>query len=331
MVGVLAELKPLLDQYYEKARQHPEIWIGSFILVAVILLILLPPWQVHSFEINNATSNATLENQYLMTLAQILGGVAVAVGIYFAWKNFRIAQENLKVSQEGQITERFTRAINQLENPKVEIRVDGIYALERILEEYDEDYWSIMEILTAYIRQHSLQDSENINPGIYKGIRNVNEQYGQILEIKHRYQVTSDIKAILNIIRRRKYTLSQEKPYGLDLRSTYLREAHLEEAHLENANFTNTFLLSSHLKKAHLADAIFAGANLIDADLREADLKKACFENAFLDHADFEGADLTGAIKLEIDQLFKVKTLRGATLDDDLRTQLDKTHSYLLR
>lgn len=40
-------------------------------------------------------------------------------------------QENLKIAQEGQITERFTRAIEQLGNPATEIRLGGIYALGR--------------------------------------------------------------------------------------------------------------------------------------------------------------------------------------------------------
>jgi hypothetical protein len=66
-----------------------------------------------------------MENSYRATLAQILGGIAVGIGIYFAWGN-------LITAREGQITERFTRAIDQLGNPSIEIRLGGIYALERI-------------------------------------------------------------------------------------------------------------------------------------------------------------------------------------------------------
>jgi hypothetical protein len=61
----------------------------------------------------------------------------------------------LQVNREGQITERFTQAIDQLGatddkgNKLFEIRLGGIYALERIARESEEDYWPIMEILTA--------------------------------------------------------------------------------------------------------------------------------------------------------------------------------------
>jgi hypothetical protein len=41
----------------------------------------------------------------------------------------------------------------------VEIRLGGIYALERITNELEKDYWSIMEVLTAYVRKNSSVDS----------------------------------------------------------------------------------------------------------------------------------------------------------------------------
>ncbi len=47
------------------------------------------------------------ENDARATLAQIIGGFAVLIGLYFAWKNITAAKE-------GQATERFTKAIEQL-------------------------------------------------------------------------------------------------------------------------------------------------------------------------------------------------------------------------
>jgi len=42
------------------------------------------------------------------------------------------------------------RAWNQLE-----LRLGGIYALERIAQESEKDYWPIMEVLTTYVREHA--------------------------------------------------------------------------------------------------------------------------------------------------------------------------------
>src|SRR5215204_7190423 len=69
--------------------------------------------------------------------------------------------EDLRQAEQGQITERFTRAIDQLGSEKLEIRLGGIYALERIARDSPEkDYSTVMEVLTAYVRQNSPQASE---------------------------------------------------------------------------------------------------------------------------------------------------------------------------
>ena len=86
-----------------------------------------------------------------------------AVGIFFTWRGqrqareaqeenqkntqaqLRHAQEELSLTRQGQITERFTRAIDQLGHARTEIRLGGIYALERIARESEEDHWPIME------------------------------------------------------------------------------------------------------------------------------------------------------------------------------------------
>ena len=49
--------------------------------------------------------------------------------------------------------ERFTRAVDQLGDEKLQIRLGGIYALERIANESEKDYWPIVKIFTAYIRE----------------------------------------------------------------------------------------------------------------------------------------------------------------------------------
>ena len=183
MVAVLVKLPSLLSEY------KLQIWIGLVILFTVISLLWYPHWQVSQFQINNATEQATLENQYRATLAQMFGGVAVAIGIYSAWKNIKLAQDtlesnqnkaqvelklaqetleynqkntqkSLEVAQEGQITERFTRAIEQLGSEKIEIRLGGIYALERISSESEKDYWPIMKILAAYVRMNASTETK---------------------------------------------------------------------------------------------------------------------------------------------------------------------------
>ena len=121
--------------------------------VVVALLWCIPPWLVERamghLDKPDAGGLATLEDTYRRTLAQILGGLVHLYGLYLTWRRVRAVEE-------GQITERFTRAIEQLgqQGPdKMAIRLGGIYALELIAKDSEKDHGPIMEVLTAYVRE----------------------------------------------------------------------------------------------------------------------------------------------------------------------------------
>jgi uncharacterized protein YjbI with pentapeptide repeats len=315
--------------------------------------------------INNVTAEATLINQFRFTLAQILGGGAVAIGIYFAWTNFIVAQETLKVAQENQITERFTRAVDQLGafdkagNPAIEIRLGGIYALERIANESKKDYWPIMEILTAYVRKNSHLSNyiekivSNNKPKLVDEI-NAQDARKLVFDSFDPQAISLDIQAILTVIGRRKNGLNNGESNRLHLRMTYLEGADLVEVHLEGAdirwaylkgaNLTKAHLMETHFEGAHLKEARLKRAHLIMAHLEEANLVGAHLEGADLQEAHLEGADLQeahlesanlfgayleGAKNLTIDQLSKVKTLYNAKLDDVLLIPLKEKYPAL--
>jgi len=333
----------------------PEVLIGFGFLLAALLLLFFPQWQVSRYKIDNTTVLATLENQYRATLAQILGGATIGIGLYFTW-------ENLVTAKEGQITERFTRAIDQLGKKQLEIKLGGIYALERISKESDEDYWPIMEIFTAYIRKNSSIENGNVNQN----------------------KVSLDIQAILTVIGRRKYSFNNGEIKVLDLQKTCLQHVSLFKANLEGANFEGTYLQGADLEvailfnvnlkgailiesklegtvlfgasleraslkranlkradlkktnfiEANLEEANLEGANLEGANLKRANLERVNFEGANLEGANLEGANLEGAnlervYYISCDQLSKVKTLYNADLDDELKTQLRTKYPYL--
>ena len=103
------------------------------------------------------------------TLAQIIGGLFVIGSLFSTAKTLQVSQQQaaatakqadttadrLQVAREGQITDRFTKAIEQLGNEKLEVRLGGIYSLERIAKESLEDHWPIVEVLTTFVREHA--------------------------------------------------------------------------------------------------------------------------------------------------------------------------------
>jgi hypothetical protein len=129
--------------------------IAIFAACVILTLWWVPKEQVAPLRVAKVEPKEVFkaENDARVTLAQILGGFAVLIGLYFAWRNIAATNNNLELAKEAQITERFTKAIDQLGSPQLELRLGGIYALERIARDSEKDHWPIMEILTAYVRE----------------------------------------------------------------------------------------------------------------------------------------------------------------------------------
>ena len=242
-----------------------------------------------------------------------MAGILAIIGIYMAHRRIRALERQVLVAQEGQITERFTRAIEQLGSDKMAIRLGGIYALERIANDSDKDYWPIMETLTAYVRERApwrKPPPDSNEPMLGK------EPSSLTPEIE--FKTATDIQAVLTVLGRRKYSYGQGEKESLDLSETDLRWANLGTAHLERAdlwraNLEGAVLREAHLEGADLRDARLEGADLTKAHLEDAELidaelggcilMGAYLEGAILVDAYLMGVDLTGAEGLTRDQL----------------------------
>jgi hypothetical protein len=260
-----SRIKTAIDVTKAKAKRFADeaAWIFGKrtvrVLAAVVLFVVVVALLAVFLNWYVAPSKPSEKKDLVLGMAQILAGTALLSGLYFTWRT-------LQVNREGQITERFTRAIDQLGktdengNKLLEIRLGGIYALERIARESEEDHWPIMEVLTAYVRQHAPWRSDE-------------EQYGEGTEVAP----DLDIQAILTVLQRRTGAFGHGEPEGLDLQKTNLRGANLQGANLRGANLYEADLEGALLSEVHLE-----GATLTQAYLRNANLFQAHLEEAHL-------------------------------------------------
>ena len=294
-----------LGAWQATLKKHAELVIVGLVLIAVLTLATIfwawPSWQtIRGIPI--IEDRVRLKTELVKTLAQIALGGLVLGTLWVARQRVIAAVQAVEVAREGQITERFTRATEQLGNQdSTAIRLGGIYALERIAKDSPKDHWQVMEVLTAYMRESKwlleLPDGANA----YR-------------------RVPTDIQAILNVLRRRnieyespehKLDLSGANLMGADLGHINLQGANLFETSLQEANLIGASLTQTNLRHTNLFHA-----NLTDADLREAylgevhpkqeltpasslscaSLKGANLRDAKLEIVDFGGADLQGAI-----------------------------------
>lgn len=236
--------------------------IAAVVLGLAIVYVLFVPvadWLAHH-DIGSATGSLqeTAVDNARGRLLTLGAGLLAAGALLFTARSFGL-------SREGQVTERYTKAIEQLGSEKLDVRIGGIYALERIALDSARDHPTIIEVLTTFIREHSREAWE---PADYNGP----------LE----YQPPRpDIQAATTVIARR--------DHRRDIRHLDLAGANLNYAKLTRINFAH-----ANLSRAKLHDAKVSLADLTGADLTGADLTNATFIIACLSGADLTEANLTG-------------------------------------
>jgi hypothetical protein len=86
-----------------------------------------------------------------------LGGLAITARTYRLGHQAHILTERLGqqahiLTEQRQITDRYTKAIEQLGSGKLHVRLGGIYALERIAVDSARDHPTVVEVLSALLR-----------------------------------------------------------------------------------------------------------------------------------------------------------------------------------
>ncbi|MFI1195547.1 pentapeptide repeat-containing protein [Micromonospora sp. NPDC020750] len=286
----------------------------------------------------------------------ILSVLFVAIGLYITNEANRQTseanREQQRLTAQGQITDRFTRAVEQLGQPgteKVDVRLGAIYALERIMRDSAEDQPAVVDILAAFIRVHAPAPSQARSaPATTRPTERVPSH------------PPVDIQAALTVLGRRDITRDgsdldgreadrpvgwtaapgaapQRRPDVLDLSNTNLAGADLAGgnlagadlagANLAGADVAGGNLAGANLIRANLAGADLAGANLAGVDLWSANLVEAGLESANLNHARLVYADLTDADLTDAD--LHLATLFDANLHRADLTRADLTRANL--
>lgn len=306
---------------------------GAFVALAgaAFVFFWLPALVVSSR--HGLTPNQRLQRESdvrtagLQLLAGVLGVVAVATG----YRSYRTAHE-------GHVTDRYTRAVEQLGHAELDVRIGGIYALERLMRDSPDDQPTVVEVLSAFVRHrgriaHARPEAEHPDAS---------------------YTCPLDVQAAVTVVARRDTNRPDAAPdlSGAQLQRAQLPSAaklagaNLREANLSGAELWDADLRKANLIKANLSTARLSGATLEEADMAfavalgiqaagvrgrgliayKADLRSAILINASLEEADFTQADLSDT-RMQKSRLagahFREAKLDGTNFKDaDLRSAL---------
>ena len=255
------------------------IMIGAVLFV--VSIIWVPKLQTHFVRFPSPVERFAAENEARRTVATIAAGIAILVSFY-------TAQKQLGVQQQGQFTDRYTKAIGELAasdtngNPRLSVRLGGIYALEQVMNSSEQHHFPIMEVLCLYIRQNSLQAM-----------------------LKPKDGPRADVRVALTVLGRRNTDVEVARRGRLvwKVAKAFLLHRHFLNALTVEAVRPRLDLSGSDLSRVNLSNLVLAGADLSDAQLADCRVLLADLEGAA-----FNGANLSGC--------FIASRLTGATFID---------------
>jgi uncharacterized protein YjbI with pentapeptide repeats len=291
-------------QRFQRRRPLALTYLGlAGVAVIVLVIWVVPTVLTEAPHIDSPSDRHKAINDTRTGLVAILAAIGAAGGLAYTARTYRL-------SRAGQITDRYSKAVEQLGDEKIEVRLGGIYALERLMHDSAADQPTIMETFAAFVRQHAPPSSRPALPA-----------RGTPPPIPK--QLAEDVQAVLTVLGRRN-RVNNERP--IDLSGTDLRGAYLSGAHLSGAKLTGATLTGANLAGTHLSGANLAGATLSGANLAGAHLSGASLTGATLSAADLSGATLTRA---SLSGDLSGATLAGADLTGAFLAQANLSGAHL--
>lgn len=273
--------------------------------VSALVIRFAPPWLVSTKGLTGTARLNELNRVRVALVVLILGALGAALAVYLLRS---AARERRAENRERLLIERFMRAVDQLGHPALDVRLGGIYSLERLARESPEHHPPVMEILAAFVREHapsSTRTGGRAGNGARPGA-------GAGGHADARLRPPTDVQAALTVLGRRVMAQDIDAPIFLShtgLAGATLTGAHLERSLLTGANLEGADLFKAQLSAADLEGASLRGAGLLLANLNDTVLWGANLEGARLYGANLEGAALKAAN-------LKDAGLTGANLKD---------------
>ena len=231
------------------------------------------------------------------TAGILIGGVAALV--IATWRGLsadqqaKVAKEQAETaltqtagSQRRLLDERYQAGAAMLESPVLVVRLAGIHALDRLVEDDKQRYYAdVMNLLAVFVRFPVSAKTEIVD-GVLR----------------------DDLQAALGAISRRNdpQDFKRLPKAALTNRAILLHEG--GPVNLRNAKLRNSFILHGNLR-----NVMFVGADLSNCEAWNTDFSGSNFLRATLRDGSFIGCDLSGAEFVVADLTGRM--MAGSTLD----------------
>ena len=308
--GIVAVMKSDLDKRRSRARHMSNVrrWGTRTLLglAALVLFLVLPVgvWKgpylldgqyLDTESIGEGAGSAALVTGLRTAMVTCVASIGAGIALFYTARNYRL-------NHRGQVTDRFTKALERLDSEHIYVRVGGILALEQIVQDAPEQAAHAAHVLGHFVR-HMRPPSSLDRPDA-----DIQAALTALTRPQSRTHINSADPLDLQDL-----WLTGAQLNGADLTDAWLDGANLSGAWLDGANLSGARLDGANLSGARLSGADLREARLAEVDLGDAQLLAANLASALVDRADLTrallgGADLTRA---RLDRA----NLTGALLD----------------
>src|SRR4051812_18837241 len=147
-----------VHQYLQRRRRVALIYLGVVAAVLVLVTVLvLVVWVLPTVLTEHPHIPKSVDRHKAITdtrtgLVAMLVAIGAAGGLAYTARTYAL-------SRAGQITDRYSKAIEQLGSDALDVRLGGIYALERLAydsrrKKEQNTQNTIVEVLSAFTREH---------------------------------------------------------------------------------------------------------------------------------------------------------------------------------
>ncbi|WP_052245259.1 pentapeptide repeat-containing protein [Halocynthiibacter namhaensis] len=313
--------------------------LGWFLMVFAILIFLLACGIIAKFTVSVFSGGLRTEIDQARTTRELGTAVLALFGAPFlVWRTV-IASKQAHTAEQGLYTDRIAKAVEQIgadkvvkqqrkdekgnltyerdkDNkrifskpimveetaPNLEVRIGGLYALERIARDSPKDHITVMEIICAYIRENCKPDVSQFPADDAPLDVWIN------WDVPAQQHPRSDINTAISVINNRdKRQLEREKIRkfklnlaGVDFRGLTVKLTNFSGTNFNNAKFLAATISNSTLRGAHFDTVDFRKARLWSSDFSNStffvcDLKFAVFNDAKLVTTVFDGCRFQSA------------------------------------
>ncbi|MER6718067.1 pentapeptide repeat-containing protein [Streptomyces halstedii] len=192
----------------------------------------------------DAAARAAAVGQLRLAVVQVVAAVGAGIALTYTARTFRL-------TRRGQVTDRFTKALERLSSGEPYVRLGGVLAMEQIVQDAPDQGDHAARVLNSFVRKHA-QAATTSRLEATKLAEKPDEHVQEALR-----------------------ALTVERPRGGSRVPVNLARLHLRKVQLVDAHLNGALLEGATLRDADLRGAELKGADLTGADLTGADLSSA--------------------------------------------------------